>query len=425
MVSPESLSSPRLLTLQQAIAAGNTSALAAFWREVSTQGAPLIERVNHDDQHVLVTFLWRASVQTHNVVLVGNLSDYFGGGHVENNQMLHLPQTDLWYKTYQVSTDVRTCYLFSPNDTLTEPDNWTAYLASCQLDPFNTSSYVLPRDEEDPEDQENCFSVLELPQAVPQPWITPRSDIKAGTIELHRLHSTLLSNERRIWVYTPPGYAPEHGPYDLLVLFDGWAYIHLIPTPIILDNLLAEKRLPPLVAVLIDSLSETVRNRELPCYSPFLAFLTQELLPWLRQRYAITSDPDQTIVAGSSYGGLAAAFAGLSAPNMFGNVLSQSGALWWKPEEEEEPEWLTKQYAMRERLPLRWYLDVGTLEEESGYRMVTVNRHLRDVLQAKGYPVQYTEFSGGHEYLSWRGTLAEGLLALMGRKQMRVGDGNR
>jgi enterochelin esterase-like enzyme len=155
---------------------------------------------------------------------------------------------------------------------------------------------------------------------------------------------------------------------------------------------------------------------------PFLTFLTQELLPRLRRLYAVTIDPEQTIVAGSSYGGLAAAFAGLSAPTIFGNVLSQSGAFWWSPEGEEEPEWLTRHYATRERLPLRWYLDVGFLEEEPGYRMVTVTRHLRDVLQAKGYPVQYAEVSGGHEYLSWRGTLAEGLLALMGQKQMGAGD---
>jgi enterochelin esterase family protein len=38
-----------------------------------------------------------------------------------------------------------------------------------------------------------------------------------------------------------------------------------------------------------------------------------------------------------------------------------------------------------------------------------------DVLLAKGYKVHYQQFVGGHDYLSWRGTFANGLLALIGR----------
>jgi enterochelin esterase-like enzyme len=37
------------------------------------------------------------------------------------------------------------------------------------------------------------------------------------------------------------------------------------------------------------------------------------------------------------------------------------------------------------------------------------------VPRAKGYPVAYAELSGGHDYLYWQGTLADGLIALVGR----------
>jgi enterochelin esterase-like enzyme len=40
---------------------------------------------------------------------------------------------------------------------------------------------------------------------------------------------------------------------------------------------------------------------------------------------------------------------------------------------------------------------------------------LRTVLQAKGYAVEYREFNGGHSILSWRGSLADGILALFGK----------
>lgn len=86
----------------------------------------------------------------------------------------------------------------------------------------------------------------------------------------------------------------------------------------------------------------------------------------------------------------------------------------------EEPEWLTRQYVKERRLPLRFYLDVGLHERlpthDGGPSQLTVNRHLRDVLQAKSYPVHYVEFNGRHEYLSWQGTLAEGLIALVGNR---------
>jgi enterochelin esterase-like enzyme len=40
---------------------------------------------------------------------------------------------------------------------------------------------------------------------------------------------------------------------------------------------------------------------------------------------------------------------------------------------------------------------------------------MRDVLLAKGYEVNYQQFVGDHDYLSWRGTLADGLIELIGR----------
>src|SRR5262249_54574787 len=148
-----------------------------------------------------------------------------------------------------------------------------------------------------------------------------------------------------------------------------------------LDNLLAKGYIPPLVAIVLDNPSQQTRNVELPCNPLFADFLAKEVVPWMRQKYHVTSDPSQTVVAGSSYGGLAATYAGLRHPEVFGNVLSQSGSFWWKPDGDPEHEWLTKQYVASPKLPLRFYLEVGLLESgptpDSGPSQVVVNRHMR------------------------------------------------
>ena len=43
------------------------------------------------------------------------------------------------------------------------------------------------------------------------------------------------------------------------------------------------------------------------------------------------------------------------------------------------------------------------------------NRHLRDVLLAKGYDVIYREVGGGHDFVHWRAMLADGLMTLLKR----------
>jgi enterochelin esterase family protein len=254
--------------------------------------------------------------------------------------------------------------------------------------------------------------------APPQPFVRPRPNAPAGKVEMFRLPSRVLGNERRVWVYTPPGDAPIQQPLGLALLLDGWEYLHFIPTPTILDNMIHGGLIPPLAAVL---LAIPDRGRELSCHPPFVDFLAQELLPFVRERYRVASDPGQTIVAGASLGGLAAAYAGLQRPDLFGNVLSQSGSFWWKPEGDAEAEWLCRQFAARPRAPLRFYLEIGLLEDlpstADAPGMLTVNRHLRTVLLAKGYPVHYVEFNGRHDFCNWQGGLCDGLSALVGRNR--------
>ncbi|GHO91934.1 hypothetical protein KSF_019820 [Reticulibacter mediterranei] len=407
--------SPRIALLQQALISNDAAALAPFWQEITEKGTPLIEPIENDDTHHLVTFLWRGKEDIHNVVLFGGT---VGWGHPEKNQLTRLLDSDLWYRTYRLRNDLRTTYLLSPNDPLTELNNGAGDYGTRMLsDPLNPRQFIYSKDEELPDDRDIAVSILELPNAPAQPWITPQPDVARGHVEIHRLHSDILNNERRVWIYTPPGYSPIDEPYSLFLVFDGLSYQDAVPTPTILDNLINAGKIPPMVAVLPDSMDQDTRNRELPCHEPFVEFLTRELMPWAHKHYHVTSNPKQTIVGGSSYGGLAAAFVGLRASEVFGNVLSQSGSFWWDrdPELDISQQQLIQHYVASPRLPLRFYLEVGLQEKGVAVEMISSNRHLRDVLILKGYEVHYSEFNGGHDYICWRGSLADGLIALVGK----------
>ncbi len=349
--------SPRIAAIQRAVGEGRDEDLDAFWHDIAQHGVPLIEP-GPDADHALVTFLWRAAGTAASVVVVGGLAH----ADVDQDRLVHLPETDLWYRTYLAPAGVRTVYRLSVDGPLgpTVEEAMRRFFMA-RPDPLNPRTYVVPPDTERPDATGGVASVLEAPGAAPRPWVAPRSDVPTGCVDLHRLRSAILDNERRVWVYTPPEYTPTGAPYPVVLLFDGSEYSgRLVPTPTILDNLIAAGRIPPLVAILPDSLGGETRSRELRPSSPFDAFVIDELLPWARRLYHVSTEPALSVVAGSSAGGLAAASIALRHPDVFGNVLSQSGFVVWKPEDDPRDHWLARHIEDHPAVPVCWYLDVGS-----------------------------------------------------------------
>jgi len=426
--------SPRLKALSAALDAGQQDAVSQFWEEVRAKGEPLIETVQGQtvqgqESDTLVTFLWRGTPETKNVLVAWMP---FALQWPEDYKMNRLGETDVWFRTLRVDKRKRFAYLLIPNAPFMraslEPNSdqvLSIAATGAQIDPLNPQRLV----DSDPDDpdlaQYRGLSVVEMPDAPPQPWLVRRPEVPTGKIVKEQFKSLLLHNEREVAIYTPANYSKDAEPYALLILFDGGLQLGLMQTPTTLDNLIAEKRIPPLVTIFVSNAAGDARARELPCNPTFADFLNSELLPWVRRNYKVTHDPAHTVVGGLSYGGLAAAYVAFRHPESFGNVLSQSGSYWWTPPRSDnpndfdlstEPNWLAKQFIASRRLPLRIYMDAGIDELDftgRGAGILETNREMRDVLLAKGYEVHYQEFDGGHDFLSWRGTLADGLIALM------------
>jgi enterochelin esterase family protein len=204
-------------------------------------------------------------------------------------------------------------------------------------------------------------------------------------------------------------------PLPLLIVFDGRQYKDMLHLPAMLDFLIAGRRIPPVAALLVDN----VDRSELLCRSEFADYMANKVLPWVRDTYSITNDPRQTIVIGSSYGGLAATFLAFQYPQFFGVVLSQTGWFRWHPEGDPEHHWLARQIAENARRSVTFWLQVGNLEVaqmvDGGPSQLAANQTMRDTLQAKGYQVSYREYGGGHDISSLEFPLAQALIEILNR----------
>lgn len=404
--SAPAFDSPRVAALAATLAAGGTT--DAFWDEVAQRGAPLVEAV--DARHDRVTFLWRGAER--NVRL-------FGGPSSDHAQLARLGNSDVWHASFVVPRSTRLSYRLAP-DVPELPGSGMArrraILATAQADPHNPKAYPVRG-----VDAYQTYSMLELADAPPQPWVEPRADVRQGTVETKELRSDLMRNTRKIHLYRPAGWQSGAADNHVLVLFDAGAYLGRVPTPTILDNMIAAGVIPPTAALLVDNPTAESRSQELPPNPDFADFLAKELMPWARKQ-GISAPAARTVIGGSSYGGLASAYAALRHPEVFGNVLSQSGSYWWSPAGEED-QWLTRQFVAVRKLPVRFFLGAGLFESGRGGQpgILETNRHLRDVLRAKGYLVTHREVAGGHDYLVWRGTLSDGLLDLIGTGKQRGG----
>jgi len=352
--------------------------------------------------------------------------------------------TDVWFRTYRMRCDARFTYKLAENLSprvlgsipAAERGSYTSQFVS---DPLNRRG--------DFETLMGRASIAELPNAPPQPLIRLAAGVNRGVVQEVSFPSAILENQRSLWIYTPPGYTTSEKDIALMIVFDGddrhYSDGSYFPIPTILDNLIGQARVPRMIAVMIGN-APGARQRELSCWEPFDKFLTDELLPMLRSRYSLRSASRSNVIAGASLGGAAAVCSAMQHPDLFPNVLVQSGAfaMSWPqmrlnsglptaPGPGElftsgfpEAEWIARQFVQKKKLPLRFYVEVGLMEDTRwnarlpffAHPSTTLAaRHFRDVLEAKGYTLIYHEYNGAHEALSWRGTFGDALAGLVGR----------
>ncbi len=257
---------------------------------------------------------------------------------------------------------------------------------------------------------------------------------------LPEVYSPQLGNHRDILVYLPPSYHGSERRYPVIYMHDGQnlfdahtSFAGEWGVDKALDRL-AQEGIEAIVVGIPNQGAERIQE-----YTPFVDrrhgggkgqayvdFVAETVKPLIDQSFRTRPEPEETVIMGSSLGGLVSLYAGFYRPQVFGKVGAMSPSVWFAGGA------LLTYIRDARGGPRRIYVDMGTQEEPRPrwarwpllaglYR--TPTERLVALLERKGYRQNQTlkvvwDPEGRHNEASWARRLPDALrflLALSGR----------
>ena len=242
-------------------------------------------------------------------------------------------------------------------------------------------------------------------------------DVPHGTVARRWYDSPGLGMDRRLTIYTPPGYEQSNEEFPVLYLLHGAggdeeAWIALGRTAQIMDNLIAQGKAKPMIVVMpngnvIQDAAPGEGNEGM--YKP--AFMIpktmdgtyegsfKDIIKFVETNYQVKADKAHRAIAGLSMGGYHTMHISRYYPNTFDYMGLFSAAIM-----------------PREDATSDVYSDIdGTLKTQmdNGYKLYWIaigktdflydaNKEYRAKLDDMGMPYEYVESEGGHIWRNWR-----------------------
>jgi enterochelin esterase-like enzyme len=279
-----------------------------------------------------------------------------------------------------------------------------AYLEYAFIDPETGERIPDPLNPNRVKNGDEYNNFFYMPQGRPSPLALPLKGVPRGTLTRHRVPTNDLAagSKRTVYLYQPP----VDQPVPLLFVYDGPDYLRRGKLNVIVDNLLAEKRIRPFAMALVQN-GGAARTVEYSCSESTIGLLMECVLPVAKENLKLEPVKSGGYgVVGSSLGGSMALFSALRFPQVFCNVLSQSGA-FIAPDYQYVVVDLVKCGAP---MDIDIWMDAGRLDW-----LLDGNRQMYALLKEKNYRVKYREFSAGHNFTAWRDDIWHGLEAIYGR----------
>ncbi|MCM1066663.1 MAG: alpha/beta hydrolase-fold protein [Muribaculaceae bacterium] len=247
-------------------------------------------------------------------------------------------------------------------------------------------------------------------------------DVPHGNVAKVWYHSDSLGTDRRMTVYTPPGYdADPTTRYPVLYLLHGMggdenAWSELGRTAYILDNLIAQGKAEPMIVVMpngnvsqtaapgetADGFTVPTLKRPRTMEGTFEAAFP-EIVRYTDSHYRTRAEKSGRAIAGLSMGGFHSLHTSKLYPDMFDYIGLFSAAIDHytenSPVYDDFEGKLAAQFAAK---PALYWIGIGATDF-----LYPSNVKFRALLDSKGYPYTYFENSDGHIWRNWRIYLTE------------------
>lgn len=256
-------------------------------------------------------------------------------------------------------------------------------------------------------------NMIEVPGDGPQMW--DAANVPHGVVHRHTYNTAtvvgLENNQSEFYVYTPPNYDPKaKTSYPVLYLLHGWSddasgWTEVGQAHLILDNLLAQGKIKPMVVVMPLGYGDMAFVHDQDVWdhpatvehnvSLFEKALLTEVLPQVESGYQVSRKREDRAIAGLSMGGLEALTIGLSHPEMFAWVGGFSSAL----------QSLSSLQAIGGIDPKTTNFKALWIACGVDDHLIDPNRQFIDWLKGRNIPVTQIETPGRHTWSVWRDNL--------------------
>ena len=232
-----------------------------------------------------------------------------------------------------------------------------------------------------------------------------REGIPHGQLEMIEYDSKTVGTKRKMQVYTPPGYSKDK-KYPVLYLLHGIGgdeteWPRLATPNVILDNLLADGKVVPMIVVLPNGRAQKNDRAEgdvfasPPAFAIFERDLLDDVIPAIEARYSVKADREHRALAGLSMGGGQSLNFGLAHLDTFAWVGGFSSAPNTKPAAQLVPD----SALATQQLKLLW-LSCGNKDG-----LIRISQGVHAYLKEKNVPHVWHVDADAHDATHWRNNL--------------------